>query len=137
MKNLMWLEGGPFRLDIDSPLLVVVASSTKTYDRAFSPGVIITSGSALQDGYYLAADPNALDEPEVGVIFREGVPEKAMQFLELTEAEEVMISGEMVAGRFLIQDLLVDGERLIREELEVMLEALNLESLDDQYLGYN
>lgn len=142
IRKLRWMENGPTRLDIDHHLLVV--GVTDTYlPELFDGGVLLTTGGGLHEGQYLAADEAALEEFEVGTIFRSCIPEVARdisnQFADAggTEKPDVLITGEVVRGEFLVEDVIVAGERLIREELTDILKLYNLESIDDQFLGYH
>ncbi len=137
-RNLKWLENGPRRFDIDSPLLVVGVFELGRYPELFEDHIMFTTGNALPEGQYLAADEETLEEPEVGVIFRSCIPEIANTLLEDSgKVKEVWITGEVVQGEFLVQDIFLGDRRLIRDELREVLTAYNLESIDDQYFGYH
>lgn len=137
VRKLKWLECGPIRLDVDTPLLAVGVTRAN-YPETFPGGILISTGGGLNDGNYLAADANVLEEQEIGVIFQQKVDWKVSQlYQELNGMMDVWVTGEVVRGEFLVSDVFLGDRQLIRDELKDTLKRLDLESIDDQFLGYH
>ncbi len=134
-RSLKWLENGPRRLDVDIPLLAI-GIPVRAYPETFPDNLIITTGGGLSEGHYLAADEAVLEEMEIGVIFQREIPQ-VVRKLFLEHSGDVWLTGEVMRGEFLVQDIFLGERRLIREELKDTLKKLNLESIDDQFLGYH
>lgn len=136
IRNLKWLDNGPRRLDVDT-ILLVVGVTQDTYPETFNGGnLVITTGGGLHEGQYLAADATTLEEMEIGVIFRDQIPRKTLLLSQLIPGE-TWITGEVVGGKFLVQDMIAGDRRLLGDERKKLLTELDLDLLEDQFLGYH